>query len=646
MLRARVFCVGAYEREGKTRRRNNHRRERFRPFRRPIEKGQSLKTIKKKLKDLRESFASLAFLLGIYRKYALGFLIATVVFWSLWGPAQSLLNVYLSRITIDQIVNLEPFWRIIGVAAIMYGLQLILNLLTNVFEAVFQTPKAEEIKYRVNRDIFMKALGTDYKFYDSPDFYNDFTWAAQNLSSTLERSRSTLENLIQNFAQFIAMAAYISIAGPWVLIVSVIGTIIIAVLNTLANSVWMKYNTYILPFHRRTEYVNRMFYTVDPQADLKATRARNYFLGTYDTAVNDVIGKLKKRGLTLLKFNVGSNATNRATNLIVLALVIKKITSGDVADIALYSSLLVASNSLMYGLSNIGEQLVMFNRQGQYTHRIRKFFATESTIEPTDGAGGAEPPSGALSVDLDNISFAYGEVDGKPIQVLSGLSMHIAAGEKVAIVGENGVGKSTLMKLLLRLYDVSDGEIKIGGVTIGDYDVRKLRDAIGMAFQNSTVYSLPVAENMQVYRETDDAMLREILEKVGLTKLLADDVGLGKQLTREFDDEGLILSGGEMQKFALARLLTGSFGLLILDEPTASLDPLAESALNKLILDRSRPETTIIVAHRLSTIRDADRIFVIDGGTVAECGSHNELIAANGLYRRMFEAQAENYVKE
>jgi ATP-binding cassette subfamily B protein len=602
------------------------------------------KTTKEKLKSLREMFTSLAFLLNLYRKYALGFLIATVAFWAMWGPASSLLNVYVSRAVIDKILSHSPYLAIVGTAALIYALQMLLGFATQIFGNIFQAPKSAQIEFRVNREIFEKALATDYKYYDSPGFYTDFTWAAQNLASQLEQARSTLENLIQNFAQFVAMAAYISVVGPWVLVASIAGMLVNAYCQTRSNALWYKMWDERTPHQQRTNYINRMFYTVEPQADLKATNAREYFFNTYDEAADKYVKTTRKFMLRTTIWGFVGNAARQATMVVMIALIIRKVVSGDMADIALYSSLLVASNMLSNALNNIGYLFTDISKVGQYTNRIRKFFDTKSSIEVSENAG-AVPDNAPLGVDLDDVSFAYGEVDGVHAPVLAGIDMHIKPGEKVAIVGENGAGKSTIMKLLLRLYDVSSGEIRVGGVPVGEYDVRRLRDRIGIAFQESVVYSLPLAENMQVYRRADDERLRDILSKVGLSKLLNDGAGLDAQLTREFDKDGVMLSGGEMQKFALARLLTGEFGLLILDEPTASLDPLAEYELNKLILDRTRPETTIIVAHRLSTIRDADRIFVVDGGRVVECGCHTELITLGGKYCEMFTKQAENYVK-
>ena len=202
----------------------------------------------------------------------------------------------------------------------------------------------------------------------------------------------------------------------------------------------------------------------------------------------------------------------------------------------------------------------------------------------------------------------------------------------------NGAGKTTLAKLLLRLYDTDDGEILYNGVHVSEYNIHQLRRRIGVAFQEPQIYALIVRENMEMYNAADDATLCDTLIKAGL------DIKLDIEVTREFDENGAMLSGEQAQKLGLARILHGEFGLLLLDEPSSALDPLAEYEMTKLIFEQSGA-TTIMVAHRLSTVRGADKIFLIDGGKVAESGTHAELMELDGKYAEMFTKQAENYVK-
>ena len=268
-----------------------------------------------------------------------------------------------------------------------------------------------------------------------------------------------------------------------------------------------------------------------------------------------------------------------------------------------------------------------------YAQKVQHFFDTDSTIEAsTDGEKASDGP---FSVRFDHVSYRYGGSDEFAVR---DLSLAIAPGEKIAIVGENGAGKTTLTKLLLRLYDADGGTVQINGRPIADYDVSTLRGRIGIAFQQSRLYALSVRENMTAYADADDARLKSCLEGVGLR------LSLDAQVTKEFDENGAVLSGGDAQRLCLTRLLHSEFGLLILDEPSSALDPIAEYRIAKLIFDRS-PTTTVMVAHRLSTVVDADRIYLLSDGRIIESGTHAELMAQNGKYREMFLKQAEGYLK-
>ncbi|NLL39153.1 MAG: ABC transporter ATP-binding protein [Clostridiales bacterium] len=558
----------------------------------------------------------------------------------------SLLQVYTSSAIINALVNGFPYGKILSIAGFIALANILLWTMTQLMQAVYMDVKSTRLRNQVNREIYKRALETDYRYYDSAEFYADFTWAAQNLSSQIESARSIIENTVQNAAQFVAMATYIAVVGPWMLLVAFTSVLAGAYVNMKTNAHWIERFEEQLESDRRLRYFQRMFYTVEPAADLKSTRLRDFFLKGYDDAAEENAGVVLKFAFRLAKCQVLSVLLQNITFFVSVALIVKSVVSGDMANVAKYSALLTATTMLRNGLSNVMYQITSLQRVTKYMDRVRKFFDIKSEIETKHGVGLC-PENKPLGIELRNVRFSYSQSeDEEKKYVIDGLSMKIEPGEKIAIVGENGAGKTTLMKLLLRLYDVNEGDIRIDGRSIKEYDVRKLRDAVGIAFQDSSVYSITVAENLRAYRDADDEKLSEILRKVGLSRLLEEEGGLSATMTHEFDDKGVVLSGGEMQKFALARLLTGSFGLLLLDEPTAALDPFAEYELNKLVLDRTRPETTIVIAHRLSTIRDADRIYLVEEGRILECGIHDELMRLGGKYAEMFKKQAEKYALE
>jgi len=303
--------------------------------------------------------------------------------------------------------------------------------------------------------------------------------------------------------------------------------------------------------------------------------------------------------------------------------------------VGVYATLIAASTVLSSNLSTFSFIFPQMNEFNQAANMIREFFSLSSPIETSKGI---EPPQDQFELELADVSFAY---PNNPNFALRNISLVARPGEKIAIVGENGAGKTTMMKLMLRLYDVDGGEIRVNGRSIREYDVHALRLRVGVAFQQPSVYAMSLRDNLQTYREAEDATLREALEQSGLGRLKDD---LDQEITREFRGTGIVLSGGETQKLALARIFAGDFGLLLLDEPSSALDPLAEYELMKQLLSHANKTTTIMIAHRLSTVRHFDRIYVVDKGQIIEEGTHEELMGLGGKYAEMFSKQAENYV--
>ena len=249
----------------------------------------------------------------------------------------------------------------------------------------------------------------------------------------------------------------------------------------------------------------------------------------------------------------------------------------------------------------------------------------------------------ADSIEFDNVAFTY---PGGSEPAVEGLSLMIHAGELVALVGENGAGKSTLVKLLLRFNDPDVGTVRIGGVDLRDIDPEVLRNRIGVLFQDYASYELSVRENVVMGRPgspPDDSRVMEALRDARSDWLLRKmPKGLDSKVGRLFEG-GHDLSGGEWQRLALARIMYRDTEIWILDEPTSSLDPEAEAAIFAELKENLRGRIGIVISHRFSTVRIADRIAVIADGHVRELGTHGDLIRAGGRYAKLFELQAADY---
>ena len=245
-------------------------------------------------------------------------------------------------------------------------------------------------------------------------------------------------------------------------------------------------------------------------------------------------------------------------------------------------------------------------------------------------------------IEIKNLTKFYGNN-----AAVKNISFTVKDHEILGFLGPNGAGKSTFMKLLLRLYDVDSGTIYINGRPIKEYDVRRMRSRIGVAFQSTNIYAMSFADNISLYHPVTAEKMRKIAKQMGLDEILKKNCAdYDAELTREFFEDGILLSGGEAQKIGVSRVMSGDFSLLLLDEPSSALDPLAEYKLSEAILGAANQTTTILISHRLSTVRDADRIIVMDHGQICESGTHNALMEAKGKYYEMFTKQAENYVKQ
>ncbi len=295
--------------------------------------------------------------------------------------------------------------------------------------------------------------------------------------------------------------------------------------------------------------------------------------------------------------------------------------------------------NLLIDISNIGPGL---QNNSMYIDEYFQYIESEAKIKANEG--GAEPKRIANEISLKNVSFSY---NGEK-EVLRDISMNIRGGEKIAIVGKNGVGKSTLVKLLLQLYRPQSGEIEMDGKPAETYTLKAYRERFGVAFQNTQLYAVSIAENvlMKPYDETERERIMVALKNGRLYERVAEEEkGIESAVTKEFDADGVEFSGGQAQKLALARVFARDCGVVILDEPSAALDPISEAEMYESIIDLMKEKTVILISHRLSACRKVDRIYVIEDGKIAEQGTHAELLQRDGIYADMWHLQASGYLE-
>ncbi len=544
----------------------------------------------------------------------------------------------------------EPFWK----ALLFIGIIMIINMIQIVPDGFFihgWTYRCKPRLYRALKEkMYAKAAQIDLSCYDDPKYYNDFVLAVAESESSIDRFLTMCNLLVQGITViFTTGIFYIMTDAMGILFVFasfVLRFLVSRVLNKLNYEVRLKVN----PLERKRNYVSRVFYLNDYAKELRLhPRVGDMLEKEFEEANDEIVKEQRKAGfkrsalLFTKDYAVGDFIMDGLyiTYLVFQAAVLHTID---------YSNAVVLFNrtgSLRRGMANMADVIPMAQENSLYIDKIRAFLAYEPKIKLMEGKS---VPDGNTGLTLEHVSFSYGEGAG---ETLKDISLSVAPGEKIAIVGYNGAGKTTLIKLLMRLYDPSSGRITWNGEDIKDLIPYEYRHRIGVVFQDYQMYAASLAENV-VMKDigentgtTPDNLRQGIvpaLEKAGFGERLESlPKGLDTQITAEFDKDGVNLSGGESQKVAISRAFYKDAEILIMDEPSSALDPIAEYELNKAMETAAKGKTVFYISHRLSTTRDADRIILLEDGRIAEEGTHESLLEKNGKYAMMWRVQAGRY---
>lgn len=504
------------------------------------------------------------------------------------------------------------------------------------------------ISGQIQADFIKKASQIDLICYDHKDYFDDFVIAASQSDEMVQNAIISTAWIFGNVTTIIALGGLILTINPIIAIFPVAGFIVNIITRFAITKSEYEYDMEQKRIMRKADYSKRVFYQPEYTKEIKLSNIEVPLRSQFEEAIDEIKGKAKKYGvkiaiLSLINWIVVFTFLSFfcvPMYLGYLAIVKRSISLGDVA------AMNNAQSNVRNNLDGLNYALVMFQKVGQYAERFRRF--VEYPIDIEEYQGSKSVPKENAVLEIKDMSFCY---EGTEKNTLNHVNMTVKPGEKIAIVGENGAGKTTFVKLLMRLYDITDGAICYGGNDIREYTTKEYRDIFGAVFQDYQIYGASLAENviMDVTGPQDKERVEKALKLADFTKKLGKlSEGINTQMTREFCEDGTMLSGGEAQKVAIARMFakTGKLSIAILDEPSSALDPYAEYKLNKNMMENAKDATIIFISHRLSTTRDADRIYLFENGEILEQGTHNELMELNGKYALMFEKQAHYYQVE
>jgi ATP-binding cassette subfamily B protein len=550
----------------------------------------------------------------------------------------------VTRVIINDIVDLTThrnvlpanFWWLVVLEFVLAGVAGILVRLINFCDIVL----ADKYSRHISTKIMLHASRLDLTSFEDPLFYDKLERARVQGTDRIVMIQSTGQ-LIQQLVTTISLAGSILFLSPWILLALVLCVIPAFLGETHFAFMGYSLNFRQTPAKREMDYLRILGGSKETAKELKLFGLGPFLVGRY-TKLSDEI-HLQNVGLARRRLWVGALLTVLGTVGYYgsYAFVIYQTVIG-VLDIGTLTFMTGAIAGASTNIQAVFSTFSTIADQALFITDLLEFFGVQPKVFSKPNALPAPRPI-RQGFEFQNVSFAY---PGQTRRVLSDVSFRLEPSERLALVGENGQGKTTIVKLLTRLYDPTDGQILLDGVDLREYDIEDLWKEIGVIFQDFMRYDLTASENIAIGRIEDQGNIFRL--RSAAQKSLAEQVirklpkGYEQVLGRRFEG-GVDLSGGEWQKMALARAYLRDAQLLILDEPTAALDAKSEHEVFQRFAELTKGKMALLISHRFSTVKMADRILVLENGRIAEQGHHEQLLLNKGRYAEMFELQAASY---
>ena len=593
----------------------------------------------KKEKNGHSLVSNMLFFVGLMFKASPVLVIGELCWGILTNVPGKLIGVIGVKYIIDVMTSGERLYRIFGAVGVIAAVVILSRVLSWLFREFVWNAQKERCYFALNKQLYEKARSLDLESYDNPDFYNDFILTIESSSDNIQNLLGLIRNYFGNVVALVGVASVLATIDPLCLVIIFVSIAIFMPLSKTIGNLQTQRQLENTRYHRRSDYFQRIFYLQDYAKEVRMNNIHPLLTDRYNDAADDVIKNQDKYWSKISRLYCLQEIGVQVIGIMFvmplylgyLVLVKQSITAGDfVATFNGAYSIAMSVNFLTVWA------IARFEERAKIIEKYRGFLKAEHKIKNGDEHITACEPK---EIKIENLSFTY---PGNTEPTLNNINLTIKPYEKIALVGFNGAGKTTLTNLLLRLYDIDEGSIKIDSQDIRDVGVDEHRNRFAAVFQDFRIFSCNMGENVALSDDYDEKGVEDALKHSGFDRKLK--YGAETELLREFDDNGIMLSGGESQKVAIARAFYKKCPYVILDEPSANLDPVAEYNLNHAMLEAARDKTVIFISHRLSTTVNADKIYVMEHGRIIESGSHKELMEQNGTYAKMFTLQAEKYI--
>ncbi len=558
----------------------------------------------------------------------------------------TLLNSYAPKYVLSFIEDDLPFNTIIMYTVIICLIMMILDVISttcyNSFEFEYRKTEGYVEKKRMD-----KLFHTDFKNMESPDFLD----YAQRAKTALNRGKGfhgvlyQSRNFIAQGTLMILSAALIGIQNILMMIIFIVISFgIVKISSFFTKRDKIKFSDAMAPTWRKMNYLESTTKNFDFAKDIRLFNMSNAFFNQL-SGVNETYKELnRKHHNRMVLWEVSLGSVLIVQKILMYTWLVYNVVTGayQISDFVLYVGLVSTFHASVgyvnWIYSDMRTNSLMIND-------YRNFVDWKEDRETADEKDGhiTEINLDKFEFRFENVSFKY---PGHDNYVLKNVNLTIKNGAKLAVVGVNGAGKTTFIKLMMKLYEPSEGRILLNDVDIKEYNREEYFKLFSPVFQNVECFAMPIYQNISFAEEdkTDMNKINEVLEQSGLSeKINSYEKGIHTNLLKIFDKEGIDLSGGEKQRLAMARALYKDGKVVILDEPTAALDALAEDRMYREFKNMIHGKTAVFISHRLGSTRFCDKIAMFEDGTIVEEGTHEELMAKNGKYAYMFGIQSQYY---
>lgn len=555
--------------------------------------------------------------------------------------------IILPKFLIDELVLIiggEPaeshLPKIILYAGLIIGIALLANMLQNLANQLIDVQR-EWFNQYFETELSRHTMTMDFEHTEDPEALDKLAKAKDGMSWYSGGVVGVLDqmyNIVKNIAVLCGVTVLIIITCPWLIPVQLISLVLITIFNAKNNKIEAENFLKLSKMNRVWGYVFYQLSDFRYGKDIRLYDSADMMCEKADSFSDEQADVWKGQQREMRPNNMWINVVNALRDgmsyfYIGFLAVTKAITIGD------FQMCINSASNLYWSLYHIVSSVQELHKRCSYAHRYLEFTAYPAAMVK----GSKSVKKGEHTIEFSHVSFKYPRTEN---YVLRDINITIKSGEHLSVVGLNGAGKTTFIKLLCRLYDVTEGEILVDGVNIKEYSEEEYRRLFAVVFQDFQLFAFSLRENIALADSPDDEQINEVLKLSGFY----DDAqklehGLDTTLFKSFDEKGTELSGGQQQKTAISRALYRNAPVVILDEPTAALDPVAEYEIYRQFNSLVGGRTAIYISHRLSSCKFCDRIAVFADDTIKEYGTHDELAEKQGgIYAQMFAAQAQYYV--